>query len=200
MTVKFYAVLVVLALVAPGAAGCARAKANAVPDGAPALDVPPPPPRDVEVNESEPPPPMPLPQEPARNTPPRGNRNNPAPAPARPNEPPRTEPPKPETPPVIEPQPKPPEEPAKTPAPTLQTTPAQADVEVERNIRATMTRAGNDLNRIDYRVLNTDARMQYDTAKTFIRQAGDALSRKNLEYARTLADKAATIAAQLRGR
>jgi len=58
----------------------------------------------------------------------------------------------------------------------------------------------NDLNRIDYRGLNTDARMQYDTAKRFIRQADDAVKAKNLVYAKNLADKAVVIAAQLAAR
>jgi len=197
--VKFYAAIA-MALFLAGATGCTRAKAKTAPD-APALDVPPAPPRDVEVNESEPPPPMPLQQEPARNAPQRANRNPSSSAPQQPpraNEPPKSEPPK--TDPVPAAEPPKPEEPPKPTAPTLQTTPAQADVEVERGIRATMTRATNDLSRIDYRVLNADARTQYDTAKTFIRQADAALGRKNLEFARTLADKAAALAAQLRGR
>jgi hypothetical protein len=186
-----------MTLLLTGVTGCTRAKAKTAPD-APALAMPAPPPRDVEVNESEPPPPMPLPQEPARNTPTRTRPTQPAPQPPRANDAPRIEQPKIEPAPVVDP-PKPVEEPPK-PTPTLQTTPAQADVEVERGIRATMTRATSDLSRIDYRVLNADARTQYDTAKTFIRQADSALGRKNLEYARTLADKAAALAAQLRGR
>lgn len=179
--------------------GCTRAKARTVPDSPP-LDMPVPPPRDVEVTESEPPQPMTLPQEPARNAPARPR----PPAPAtrdqpRANEAPKTEPPKPETPVIAPETPKPTEEPPKPP-PTLQTIPPQNDVEVERTIRATMQKATNDLNRIDYRALNADARTQYDTAKKFVQQAGDALGRKNLEFAQTLADKAAALAAQLRGR
>ena len=82
---------------------------------------------------------------------------------------------------------------------TLQTTPAAEQGEVERAIRATMTRAGGDLNRIDYRALNADARTQYDTAKRFIQQAEDAIRMKNLPFAKNLADKAAVLAAQLCG-
>ncbi len=52
--------------------------------------------------------------------------------------------------------------------------------ELERGVRATLTRATNELNRIDYRVLNADAKIQYDTAKRFIRQADDAVRTKNL--------------------
>ena len=63
-----------------------------------------------------------------------------------------------------------------------------------------MTRAGVDLNRIDYRALNADARTQYDTAKRFIQQAADAIRAKNLPFAKNLADKAATLATQLGGK
>jgi hypothetical protein len=71
---------------------------------------------------------------------------------------------------------------------------------VERGIRASLTRATADLNRIDYRVLNADARTQYDTAKRFVRQANEAMRSKNLLFAKSLADKAAALAAQLAGR
>ena len=93
-----------------------------------------------------------------------------------------------------------PEEPAKSPPTTLQTSPAGAEGEMERSIRVTMGRATADLNRIDYRLLNPDARNQYDTAKNFTRQAESAISSKNLTFAKTLADKAAALAAQLAGK
>ena len=63
-----------------------------------------------------------------------------------------------------------------------------------------MARANADLNRIDYRALNKEARTQYDQAKRFVQQADMALREKNHQYARTLADKAAVMAAQLAGR
>jgi hypothetical protein len=62
-----------------------------------------------------------------------------------------------------------------------------------------MARAAADLNKIDYRALNTDARTQYDTAKRFIEQAEDAIRMKNLPFAKSLAEKAATLAVQLGG-
>jgi outer membrane biosynthesis protein TonB len=189
------ALIVVLSALTVGTGACVRAKAKTVPE-IPPLEMPPPPARDVEPNESEPPPPVSLPQEPARNTPPR-----PRPAPTR--EPPRTEAPRPEPPkpdpPIIETPPPQPEEPAR-PAATLQTTPPTAEAEVERGIRATLSRAANDLNRIDYRVLNAEARTQYDTAKGFIRNAESAIRSKNLLYAKSLADKAAALATQLGGK
>ena len=52
-----------------------------------------------------------------------------------------------------------------------------------------MARASADLNKIDYRALNANARTQYDTAKRFIQQADDAIRMKNLPFAKNLADK-----------
>jgi outer membrane biosynthesis protein TonB len=174
-------------LAALSLSGCAHAAAKTTPD-MPALEMPAPPPRDVEPSEVEAPPPVPLATEPARNAPARPRAAAPAPKP---------EPPKPEPPP-IEP-PKPAEEPSK-PATTLQTTPATAEGEVERAIRTSLQRATADLNRVDYRALNADARTQYDTAKRFVRQAEEAIRTKNLVFAKSIAEKAATIAAQLAGR
>ena len=183
------AVVLVSAL---GAGACAHARANA-PTDTPPLMVPAAPPHEIEPVETSTPPDIPLPKEPPRRPPPR-----PAPAPAKPEAPksePRAEAPKTETEPV-----KPAEEPAKPPTSTLQTTPTGAEGEVERDIKTMLGRASDNLNHIDYRALNTDARMQYDTAKRFIRQAEDALRAKNLVFARNLADKAAALAAQLAGR
>jgi len=177
-----------------GSACAARAQAKATPE-LPPLTMPVPPPRDVEPAEVEAPPPIPLATEPARNAPAR----RPA-APARADVP-KPEPPKPEpvpaSPPAAEP-PKP-EEPVKPPT-TIQSTPPTAEGEVERAIRASLLRATADLNRVDYRALNRDARTQYDTAKRFVSQADDAMKTKDLLYAKNLAEKAAAIAAQLAGR
>jgi hypothetical protein len=185
---KFYPLLLVPIL----ASSCVRTSAKTTPD-TPPLDIPAPPPREVETTEPEPPQPVPLISEPARNTPPRrapAPREPSAPKPAEPpkQEPPKIEPPI-EAPPLIEDPPRPPS--------TLQTTPATAEGEVERAIRSSLSRANLDLSRIDYRLLNADARTQYDTAKRFISQADDAMRAKNLVFARSLADKAAALAAQL---
>jgi len=185
--------LYLLVLASLVASGCVRTAAKTTPD-APPLDMPAPPPREMEPNDAEPPAPMPLVTEPARSTPPR-------PRPVPREQPPKVEPPKPE-PPKAEPPPaeatKPPEEPPKPPS--LQTTPATAEGEAERAVRASLSRASAALNRIDYRVLNADAKTQYDTAKRWIRQADEALRSKNLVFAKTAADKAAVLAAQLGGR
>jgi outer membrane biosynthesis protein TonB len=175
--------------------GCsARAQAKATPE-LPPLAMPAPPPRDVEPAEVEAPQPVPLATEPARNAPARPRPATPA---ARP------EPPKPE--PKADPTPAPPPvEPAKAEEPpkpltTVQTTPPTAEGEVERGIRASLLRATADLNRVDYRALNRDARTQYDTAKRFVTQADTAMKTKDLLFAKNLAEKAAAIAAQLAGR
>ena len=169
--------------------GCHRAHAKTALESPP-LDMPTSPPREVEPNEVEMPQPVPLPQEPARTAAPR---LRPAPVrEARPEQP-KPEPQKAEAAPVEPPKP---EEPPKPPA-LLQTTPANTEVDLERGIRATLIRAQTDLNRVDTGRLNADARTQYDTAKSFIRQAEAAVRDKNLVFAKTVADKAAVLAAQL---
>jgi hypothetical protein len=50
---------------------------------------------------------------------------------------------------------------------------------------------------VDYGKLNADARAQYDQAKRFMEQAQQALRDRNFVFAATLADKAATLAAEL---
>jgi outer membrane biosynthesis protein TonB len=178
-----------LVLMAPLAVGCTHAQAKATLE-MPPLEMPAPPPRDVQPTEIEAPQPVPLVIEPLHNPP---ARLRPTAPPVR-QEPPKPEAPKPEPAPVE--APKPADEPPK-PLTTLQTTPATAEGEVERGIRASLQRATVDLNRIDYRALNKDARTQYDAAKRFVQQADDAIRTKNLVLAKTVAEKAAVIAAQL---
>ena len=172
-------ILVCACLCVCAVSGCTHAAAKTVPS--PPLDMPAPPPRDIEPAA----PPIvdvQTPSTPPVQEPPRGV----APRPATPREQPRAEPPRPPA-------------PTRPPA-TLQTTPAAADEELERGIRATLARASADLDRIDYRRLGADARTQYDTAKRFILQADDAVRAKNLVFARNLADKALALATQLLGK
>lgn len=179
----------VLGVLAPG---CARALAKNAPD-TPPLDAPAPPPRTVETVEPEPPKPISLPAEPARRAPSR--------PPARPAASPRADAgadaPRVEAPPVEVARPS--DDPSR-PATTLQTTPAGAEGEVERSIRGLLAKAASDLGRVDYRILNADARTQYDTAKRFGQQAEESIRTRNLVFARNLAEKAAALAAQLAGR
>jgi hypothetical protein len=193
---KYLYPLVLGALLASGCAGAQAAKTT--PDGPP-LDVPAPPPREVELPGTDVvPPPVPLPQEPARNAPPTTRTR---PTPPRENRPeaPKTDVPKADQPPSEPPKPPGSNDESKPPS-TLQTKPASEEGELERTIRLSLTRAADNLNRVDYRKLNTEARAQYDSAKLFIRQAEDLVRQKNLVFAKTIAEKAATLAAQLAGR
>jgi hypothetical protein len=182
--------------------GCARGRAKTTPDAPTALDVPVPPPRLVDPVDADVPPPARLPEGPARPVPARPRPTppqTPTPAPARPEaskaDAPKPEPAPAEAPKAAEEAPKP-----APPSTTLQTTPTGAEGEVERSIRATLTRAASDLARVDYRGLNADARTQYDTAKRFIQQAEEAARAKNLVFAKNLAEKAGALAAQLAGK
>ena len=175
-----------LAVCASLSSGCFGLRAKAVMMPTP-LDMPEPPPRVVEVHEPDVPPPIPLPEEPVRSTPTRPPPTPPAVENPRPPQPPPADTAK-------------PEELTPRPAPTLQTTPTQREEEVERKIRGLLGQATNDLNRINYQNLSSDGRTQYDMAKRFVSQAEDALKAKNLTFANTMADKAATLATQLAGR
>lgn len=181
------------AFAAVSLAACAHAQPKPVVE-LPPLEMPAPPPRVVEANEPQQPPVVSLPDEPrtpvrTRPTPPAQRTETPKPA-----EPPKTDVIVTETPKPAEDQPKP------TPPPTVQTTPTQREGEVERRVRTLISQAMNDLNRVNYQALNTDARNQYDTAKRFAQQAEEALRARNLVFANNLADKAAALAAQLLGR
>lgn len=181
-----------LVLASASLVSCAHATASTTVE-LPPLEMPEPPPRVVEVIEPEPLPVAALPEEPRTSI-----RSRPA-QPAR-QDAPRQEPPK--TDPVVAETPKPAEDGPKAPVPptTLQTTPTQREGEVERRIRILVAQARNDLNRVNYQALNTDARNQYDMAKRFATQAEAAARARNLMFATNLADKAAGLAAQLLGR
>jgi hypothetical protein len=147
----------------------------------------------VEVSQPEMPPPVPLPEEPTRAnpsaavaTPPRASEA------ARPAEATRAD--------SVSETVKAADEAARAPVTTLQTKPAQQEGELERRIRTLLLQAGSGLNRINYQALNSDGRTQYETAKRFISQAEEAVRAKNLVFGYNLADKAASLAAQLSAR
>jgi hypothetical protein len=189
--------VVALACSALAVTGCARLHARGGAVGPP-LEIPAPPPRVIAA--VDPPaaaPPLPAeqiipgaddpptaPQLPADTTSRRPARGAAA-APAARQE-------KPEVPPAPPPRPAAPTNP---PSPTLQTTTNVG--EVEQKVRATIALASRDLGRIDARALNAEAKAQYDIAKRFVQQAGDALTAKNFVFAGQLADKAAQLAALL---
>jgi hypothetical protein len=176
--------------VALSGASCAKAQARTAPDGPP-LDMPAPPARVIAPVEE------PIAATPAEMT-------EPAPAPPTARRPVRrpantesTQ--KPETPattpvePAL-PQAMPTDRPAEPP-PTL-----RAPGSEEKPIRERLTVAQSSLSRVDYTKLSTDGRSQYEQSKRFIQQAEQALKDQNFVFAQTLADKAATLAAELLGR
>jgi hypothetical protein len=63
-----------------------------------------------------------------------------------------------------------------------------------------LARAQRDVGRVDYGKLSADGRAQYDQSKRFSAQAEEALKERNFVFAATLAEKAATLAADLLGR
>ena len=164
--------------------GCStKAKAQTLPDGPP-LAVPSAPAHAVVIEQvalEEPPPELPPAPEPAPQTP--TVTRTPA---AR--TPPRAETPAPQ--PAVTPQP-PPETPA------VRATPAAASAAEERAVRALMKKAADDLERVDYKKLSKEGQAQYDQSKRFSDQANQAIKERNFPYAMTLAEKAATLAAEL---
>lgn len=172
-------------LLALGAGGCAKAKAASVPEGPP-LAVPAPPARVLAPVAAAPvlaPVATPVPEMPVVVV-----------APPPPARPPARPAPRPEAPPaaVAQPGPDPPRE--------LRAAPSAADAAAERDVRETLARAASDLGRVDYGRLQADGRAQYEQSKRFTQQAEQALRDRNFVFAATLADKAATLAAELLGR
>jgi len=177
--------LAMCALSAALAGGCAKARAETVPDGPP-LATPQPPSRVFAPIEEEPLVSSPVAEAPV------------APAPRVPaNTPPARRTPPPE-----------PEKPTPAPAPAasveaprvLSAVSAPLDPEAEKRINELLRNAKGDLSRVDYRGLTRGGREQYDSAKGFTEEAEKALKERNFIYAQTAADKAAKLAAELLGR
>ena len=79
-------------------------------------------------------------------------------------------------------------------------TASPTNTDSERSVREVLARAARDIVRVEYSRLSADGRAQYDQSKRFSAQAEQALKERNLIFAATLADKAATLAAELLGR
>jgi hypothetical protein len=172
---------------AASVAGCAKARAATVPNGPP-LSMPEPPPRVFAPADEPPLAATPVAAEAA-----------PVEAPVvQPQRPPRrtvaaaAEPEKPEpTPAPAQPAPEPPRE--------LRAASTPADAEAQRKIKTVLTMATRDLNLVDVRKLSEAGREQWQQARSFSEQAEEALTQRNYVFADTLADKAAKLAAELRG-
>jgi hypothetical protein len=165
------------------AGGCARAQARVAPE-MPPLEMPEAPPRviaPIEVAEA----PQPAPAEPEPATPdPKTNGRQPRPIATAPKpEPARTEPDA---------------RAASSRPPTRVSTPLSAsDAEVERRIRETVARASRILDTLNYAGLSAEGKTQYDTARSFLKEATEGLEAKNFVFAGLVADKAETFASAL---
>ena len=69
-----------------------------------------------------------------------------------------------------------------------------------RRIRETLDRATKMLDTIDIRTLSTERKVNYDTARDFIKQAEEAIRHDKLVFAKNLADRAEQVAKELGGR
>ena len=174
--------LVIAVILAAGGAACAKARAETIVVEGPPLQVPDPPSRvlvPVEDLVS-----TPLAPEP-----------EPAPAAAAPRTPPR---------PAAEARPQPAPPPAAAPPPPVEPrdlrTASPANADSERVVRDMLARAARDIVRVEYSRLSAHGRAQYEQSRRFSAQAEQALKERNLIFAATLADKAATLAAELSGR
>ena len=176
--------IVLVALLALAACGCARTRAQTVPE-APPLAVPAPPPRVIPAPPPDPaeelaPPALEASSQPES----RSGKGNPHVEVSKPD------PKKAETSSAVEAPP--PMQPA-----TLQPGPAATQTGLERRARELLRLVAGDLGKVTRNTLDPDAREQYDTAERFRNRASEALAERNFIYAVTLAEKAATIAADL---
>jgi hypothetical protein len=81
--------------------------------------------------------------------------------------------------------------------PLLRTRETANDAEATRKVREVLTRAEQNLAKVNYRALTVNGKEQADTARRFISQAGDALEKRQLVLALSLADKAVALSSGL---
>jgi hypothetical protein len=175
------------------ATACAKAKAaELVPDGPP-LTMTAPPPRVItpveEVAVAPPPAPPPTPdREPvtAATTKPSSPRQQ-RPADA-----------KPDPPPAVATQPPPPTAPAEPLE--VRSVPSAAAAAEEKKVRDVIDRAQRDLKRVSEGKLSAEGKVQLAQARRDADQADEALKTKQFVFAMALAERAATLAAELAGR
>ncbi len=156
------------------ASGCATARAGNAPG--PPLQVPPAPPRLIVLSEEPPPPAEPTPPSPVVATPP--------------------------SPPPVVRAPRPDPAPAQTAeAPGAPADPRTfgrpGDAARGQAIDDRIGVASRTLARVDVARLSAAERVEYEQARRFIQQAEQAVRERNLVFAATLADKAASLAAGL---
>jgi hypothetical protein len=82
-------------------------------------------------------------------------------------------------------------------APLLRTRETANDAEATRKVREVLSRAEQNLGKVNYRALTANGKAQADTARRFITQAGVALEERKLVFALSLADKAEALSTSL---
>ena len=87
-----------------------------------------------------------------------------------------------------------------TPAPLLRTRETANDAEAAKKVQEVLRRAEQNLAKVNYRGLSANGRKDADTARRFITQAGDALEKRQLTFAASLADKAEQLSTSLANR
>jgi hypothetical protein len=186
--------LLLLALLVPATA-CVTARAATPPEDHPVLLVPPAPPRSIEPLPVEPPAIEPVADLPNSTpaTPPRPRPQREPTKPGATDPKPETKPPDTPTDPAVAGQP------ATQPVPPLRAPGDPDGPEITRQISGALERAKKMLGSLNTQSLNGDRRANYDNANSFIKQAEDALKANNLMNAKSLADRAETIARALTG-
>ena len=172
-----------------GAAGCAKVRAQSVPDGPP-LATPPPPSRAfAPIEEEEPLASTPVEKAPSATTPAATNPTTKAPPPRpRQAETERTEQPA-----VATPQPAPTVEAPRE----LRAASSPSNAESERKVNDLIRRAQQSLNGVYYQGLSSERKEQYELVKASLKEADQQIKERNFPYAETLADKALKLATEL---
>ena len=86
---------------------------------------------------------------------------------------------------------------AVTPAPLLRTRDTANDVEAAKKVQEVLRRAEQNLAKVNYRGLSANGRKDAETARRFITQAGEALEKRQLVFALSMADKAEALSTSL---
>ena len=89
---------------------------------------------------------------------------------------------------------------AVTPAPLLRTRDTANDVEAAKKVQEVLRRAEQNLAKVNYRGLSANGRKDADTARRFITQAGEALEKRQLVFAASMAEKAEQLSTSLANR
>ena len=87
-----------------------------------------------------------------------------------------------------------------TPAPLLRTRDTANDAEAAKKVQDILRRAQQNLAKVNLRNLTVNGRAQAEDARRFITQAGEALEKRQLVMALSLADKAEQLATSLANR